>query len=67
MSKKTKTMYLVYNSKGIPSMDTLAYYGSIAKLKWHDGFTGEKGTWKYWYKYGCRCKKVKITIEIITK
>ena len=55
-------MYMITYPDGTLVMNTQKYYRRDCVRYWLDG-TGL--TWKQMYKKGFRCKKVKVTFEII--
>ena len=57
-------MYMITYPDGTLAMNTQKYYRRDCVRYWLDG-TGL--TWKQMYKKGFRCKKVKVTFEIIAE
>lgn len=55
-------MYVILYPDGLIVMNTQKYYRSECIINWCIGCSF---TWKQWYKRGYRCKKVKVTFEII--
>lgn len=55
-------MYVIVYPNGLIIMNTQKYYRSFCIEKWCEGCSRP---WKQWYKMGYRCKKVKVTFEII--
>ena len=55
-------MYVIVYPDGLIVMNTQKYSKSFCIKEWCKGCSR---TWKQWYKKGFRCKKVKVTFEII--
>lgn len=55
-------MYVIVYPDGLIVMNTQKYFKSFCIKEWCKGCSR---TWKQWYKRGYRCKKVKVTFEII--
>lgn len=59
---REEIMYMITYPDGTLVMNTQKFYRRSCVRNWLDG-TGL--TWKQMYKKGFRCKKVKVTFEII--